>query len=121
MQLPRIVARSGVHSIRTAFVACRAAELVRLGLEQPVERLLDRLPNHLVNVRTNLLLLNLNHILKLRATCLVGYNTHGSPFVLVGLEIEQLLPTNSRATSAMCATIWTLSRPAIQAPRKWMS
>jgi hypothetical protein len=42
------------------FVAVRMAQDVRLDIQKRVERLLDRPPHHLVEVRTNLLLVNLD-------------------------------------------------------------
>ena len=49
-----------VRSCRPAF---RTTELVGLGIEQPVECLLDALPNDLVNMPSYLLLIDLNHAL----------------------------------------------------------
>ena len=52
----RVSARSGDHSYRS-----RAAELVRLGLQEAVERLLDAPPDHFVDVTADLLLVDLHN------------------------------------------------------------
>ena len=53
---------TGVDTVCRAFVAAGAAELVRLGLQQRVERLLDRPPYHLVQVTADLALVNPDHL-----------------------------------------------------------
>jgi hypothetical protein len=52
---PLVRAGPRVHAVRGAFVSCCSAQLVRLRVQQAVERLFDARPHHLVQVPSQLL------------------------------------------------------------------
>ena len=76
VQLAVVMPGPRVEPLRRALVPLGPAQLVGLRFQQAVERLLDRLPHHLVHVRANLLLLDPNHALKVRAACQSCYIVH---------------------------------------------
>ena len=49
-----VVARSRIEPLRASLVSLGPAQLVRLGLQKAVQRLLDRTPDHLLYVLTHL-------------------------------------------------------------------
>ena len=50
MQRPVVTAGPGIDTLGAALVAPSSAQLVRLGIEHRVQRLLDRPPDHLAEV-----------------------------------------------------------------------
>ena len=61
LQLPLVRAGPRVDAIGRSFVALGPAELVRLRIQQPVERRFHAAPNHLVHMTAKLRLVDLNH------------------------------------------------------------
>lgn len=61
VQLPLIAARPCVLAVFASLVLPRSAQMIRLRIQQRVQRLFHRRPYHLVQMRTNLPVVDLNH------------------------------------------------------------
>src|SRR5262249_31716172 len=110
LELAGIVARPGIDAVGGALVPLGPAQGVGLGVEQSVERLLDRFPNDLIYVALYLALLDADDFAEAVHRRRHAYTVHRSlPWLVRGSGFATLSLPARRLPINLCATIPTLS------------